>query len=105
MRIRGLTIGGRTGKCPEGRKIRFVPLLAYHHPERTTWLWYLNLRRAISDEYRGVRYLGPSPFERRWSIQIWAWSLQLVWQESGKYRDYSHQRKSKLARLFRVDFD
>lgn len=105
MRLKGLTIGGKLGRCPEGRKVRFVPLLAYHHPDRTTWLWYVNLRRAIADEYRGFRYLGPSPFERRWTIQFWSWSIQFVWQESGKYRDHAEQKRSRLSRLLGIKFE
>ena len=106
MRIKGLSIGGRFGLCPKGLMVRFVPILAYHNPRHTTWLWSLNLRRAISDERRAFRYIGTGPaFQRSWAVQIWAWSIVFMWQESGRYRDHAHQRRSKLSRLFGVDFD
>ena len=106
MRFGGLKIGGPRGLCPEMKRVRHVPILAYHNPRHTTWLWALSLRRSISDERRAFRFLGPGglKFQRTWELQIWAWSVRFMWQESGRYRDHTHQQRSKLSRLLGIDF-
>lgn len=105
MRIRGLTIGGRRGLDPSMTFVRHVPIMHFHHPDRACWLWALMLRRCISDEKRAFRFYRMRGEQDRRVLQFWAWSVQFTWQEEGRYRDHAHRKRSKLARLFGVDFD
>lgn len=105
MKIGGLRVGGTLGLCPERRKVRHIPILSYHNKWRTTWLWALNLRRAIADERRAFRYLHIAGHQDQRALQLWAWSIQFTWQESGRYKDYAHQKRSYLSRLFGIKFD
>jgi hypothetical protein len=85
--------------------VRHVPIMHFHHPDRACWLWALMLRRCISDEKRAFRFYRMRGEQDRRVLQFWAWSVQFTWQEEGRYRDHAHRKRSKLARLFGVDFD
>lgn len=105
MRIKGLTIGGQRGLDPTMTFTRRIPILAYHKADRTCWLWYLELHRSIADERRAFRYFRMRGQQDRRIWQFWNWSIVFCWQDQGRFRNYRHQRQSKLSRLFGVDFE
>ncbi|QDP57371.1 MAG: hypothetical protein Unbinned3696contig1008_49 [Prokaryotic dsDNA virus sp.] len=91
MRIKSLTIGGRTQRHETGRV--FVPLLSWHNRAHLCWLWSLSAGNVIADERRAIRAYSIPGAQARYVVQFWSVAIQLVWQAEGRYRSPSHRRE------------